>query len=102
MLRQLRRSPHQRGCLGHRDMAARGLYKATDGSWRQADAKTGVRFLYKLRGGERWTLLDRDRVMVVHPDRPPKIVCPDGRVEEIASKANAQLSKLTTPTRTCS
>ena len=65
------------------DMAARGLYKATDGSWRQADAKTGVRFVYRLRERERWTLLDRDRAMVVHPTRPPKIVYPDGRVEEI-------------------
>ena len=68
-------------------MAARVIYKASDGSWRQADANTGVRFLYKLRGGERWTLLDGDRVMVVHPNRPAKIVCADGRVEKIASKA---------------
>jgi hypothetical protein len=70
-------------------MAARGLYRATDGSWRQADANTGVRLLYKFKKGERWTLLDSDRVMVVHPNRPPKIVCPDGRVEEIASNADA-------------
>jgi hypothetical protein len=69
-------------------MAARGLYKATDGSWRQADARTGVRLLYRLKERERWTLLDKDRAIVVHPDRPPKIVCPDGRVEEIASKAD--------------
>ena len=67
-------------------MATRGIYKTTDGSWRQADARTGVRFLYKLREGERWTLLDGDRVMVVHPDRSAKIVRPDGRVEEVASK----------------
>ena len=70
-------------------MAARGLYRATDGSWRQADANTGVRLLYKFKKGERWTLLDSDRVMVVHPNRPPKIVCPDGRVEEIASNSDA-------------
>jgi len=37
-----------------------------------------------LKRGERWALLDEDRVMVVHPDRPPKVVYPDGRVEEIA------------------
>jgi len=70
-------------------MAARGLYKATDGSWRQADANKGVPLLYRLRGGERWTLLDRDRAMVVHPDRQAKIVYPDGRVEEIAPNADA-------------
>ena len=70
-------------------MAARGLYKEADGSWRQADASTGVRLLYRLKDRERWTLLDRDRVMVIHPDRPPKIVYPDGRVEEIASTADA-------------
>ena len=70
-------------------MAARGLYKETDGSWRQGDADKGVRLLYRLKKSERWTLLDRDRAMVVHPTRPPKIVYPDGRVEEIASNADA-------------
>ena len=70
-------------------MAARGLYKATDGSWRQADAKKGIRLLYRLKEGERWTLVDRDRAMVVHPTQSPKIVYPDGRVEEIASKTDA-------------
>jgi hypothetical protein len=34
---------------------------------------------------ERWTLLDDNRVMVVHPDRPPKFVYPDGRVEKMAA-----------------
>jgi len=42
--------------------------------------------LYRLKDRERWTLVDRDRVMVVHPDRSAKVVYPDGRVEEIASK----------------
>jgi hypothetical protein len=69
-------------------MAARGIYKATDGSWRQADARPGVRLLYRLKEQERWTLLDKDRAMVVHPDRPAKVVYPDGRVEEIASTVN--------------
>src|SRR5437762_2141548 len=32
-----------------RDMAARGLYKATDGSWRQADADKGIPLLYRLK-----------------------------------------------------
>jgi hypothetical protein len=64
-------------------MATRVLYKAADGSWRATEASAGVRRLYTLKQGERWTLLDRDRVMVVHPDRPPKVVYPDGRVEEI-------------------
>jgi len=61
-------------------MAARGLYKAIDGSWRQADARTGVRLIYRLKEGERWTLLDKDRAIVVHPDQPPKIIHSDGRV----------------------
>ena len=70
-------------------MAARGLYKATDGSWRQADADKGIPLLYRLKEGERWTLLDRDRAMVVHPERQPKIVYPDGRVEAIPSNTEA-------------
>jgi hypothetical protein len=65
-------------------MTTRGLYKAADGSWQQAEARKGFRLLYILKNGERWALLDDDRVMVVHPDRPPKVVYPDGRVEEIA------------------
>jgi hypothetical protein len=64
-------------------MATRGLYKAADGSWQQAEARAS-RLLYTLKPGERWALLDADRAMVVHPDRPPKVVYPDGRVEEIA------------------
>ena len=71
-----------------KDVAARGLYKATDGAWRQADASSGVRLLYRLKDRERWTLLDRDRVMVIHPDRSAKVVYPDGHVE-IASKVDA-------------
>ena len=70
-------------------MAARGLYKAADGSWRAAEANTGVRFLYKLRDRERWTLLDGDRVMVIHPERSAKVVYPDGHVEEISSTDDA-------------
>src|SRR3954449_4092826 len=61
VLRPLRRSPYQRRGVGQ--MAARGLYKATDGSWRQADADKGIPLLYRLKEGERWTLLDSDRVM---------------------------------------
>ena len=70
-------------------MAARGIYKATDGSWRQAEANTGIQLLYKLKKHERWTLLDGDRVMVVHPNRSAKIIFPDGRVEEMAAKTGA-------------
>jgi hypothetical protein len=62
----------------------RGLYKAADGSWQQAEARAGVRLLYTLKPGERWALLDDDRAMVVHPDRPPKVLYPDGSVAEIA------------------
>jgi len=49
----------------------------------------GVRLLYRLKERERWTLLDKDRAIVVHPKRPAKILYPDGRVEEIASKVGA-------------
>jgi hypothetical protein len=38
-----------------------------------------------LEPGERWELLDDGSVMVVHPDRSPKVVYPDRRVEEIAA-----------------
>ena len=63
---------------------SRVLYRAADGSWRTAEPGAGVTGRYTLRRGERWTLLSNDRVMVIHPDRPPKIVYPDGRVEETA------------------
>jgi hypothetical protein len=69
--------------LGYETMS-RVLYRAADGSWRTAEPGAGVSRLYTLRHGERWTLLEDDRVMVVHADRPPKVVYPDGRVEEIA------------------
>jgi len=55
-------------------------------------------FSYTLKQAERWALLDNDRVMVVHPNRPPKVVYPDGRVEGIAAsgRANAISAKTTT------
>jgi len=68
---------------------SRVLYRAADGSWRTAEPHTGVAGRYTLKRGERWTLLSDDRVMVIHPDRPPKVVYPAGRVEEIASKLDA-------------
>ena len=57
-------------------MAARGLYKEPDGSWRQADGDKCAGLIYRLKKRERWTLLDRDRAMVVHPERQPKIEIP--------------------------
>jgi len=89
VLRPLRRGPYQRRCVGRKEMAARGLYKEPDGSWRQADGDKGAGLIYRLKKRERWTLLDRDRAMVVRPTRPPKIVYSDGRVEEIAPKTDA-------------
>jgi hypothetical protein len=68
-------------------VTTRGLYKAADGSWQQPESRAGARLLYRLKTGERWTLLDDDCVMVVHPDRSPKIVYPDGSVEEIPPPA---------------
>jgi hypothetical protein len=65
-------------------MKTRALYRTADGSWQEARGREDVLLLYKLKPGERWTLLDDDRVMVVHPKRPPKVLYPDGRVEEIA------------------
>ena len=65
------------------------LYKAADGSWRSSKVSADISPLYRLKAGERWALLDDDRVMVIHPDRPPKVLYPDGRVEEIAAKADA-------------
>jgi hypothetical protein len=72
-------------------MKTRALYRTADGSWQEARGREDVLLLYKLKPGERWTLLDDDRVMVVHPVRPPKVVYPDGRVEEIAPRAARHL-----------
>ena len=70
-----------------KEMAARGSTRRLTALG--ADADKGIPLLYRLKEGERWTLLDRDRAMVVHPERQPKIVYPDGRVEEIASNTEA-------------
>ena len=80
-------------------MATRVLYKAADGSWRAAEPRAYIRGLYTLKQGERWALLDNDRVMVVHPDRPPKVVYPDGHVEGLAPSggANTISAKTTLP-----
>lgn len=40
-----------------------------------------------MKDRERWTLLDGDRAMVFTPTGP-KIVYPDGRVQEITSKTD--------------
>src|ERR1700730_11331037 len=53
-------------------MKTRALYRAADGSWREARGRENVRLPYILKPGERWALLDDDCVMVVHLDRPPK------------------------------
>ena len=50
----------------------------------EAGAGPRESLLPTLKPGERWALLDDDRVLVVHPDRASKVVYPDGRVEEIA------------------
>lgn len=39
-------------------------------------------YLYTLQDGEDWRLY-RDMIIVVHPERRPKIVHKDGTVEEI-------------------
>ena len=71
-------------------MPTRVLYKAADGSWRATKAQATIRRLYTLKQGERWALLDHDCVLVVHPDRPPKVVYPDGSVEENAPTASSR------------
>ncbi len=48
------------------------LYKAADGSWRQTKRRAGISRLYTLQPRERWALLNDDRVLVVHPNRPPR------------------------------
>jgi hypothetical protein len=55
-------------------------YRPSDGFWWEGRAREGL--LYILEQGERWALLDDGSVMVVHPDRSPKVVYPDGRVED--------------------
>jgi hypothetical protein len=61
-------------------------YRATDGSWWEERPRGGLLYM---EPGERWELLDDESVMVVHPDRLPKVVYPDGRVEEIAASETA-------------
>jgi len=44
---------------------------------------------HRLKERERWTLLDKDRAIVVHLDQPPKIIHPDGRVEAEGANGDA-------------
>ena len=48
-------------------MTTRVLYKAADGSWRAAEPSAHIHRLYTLKTGERWALLENDRVMVIDP-----------------------------------
>lgn len=43
---------------------------------------TGAKHVYTLQEGEQWAIYN-DTVIVVHPDRKPKIVNSDGAVEEL-------------------
>ena len=61
------------------------LYEAANGCWQQTKRRAGISRLYTLQPRERWALLNDDRVLVVHPNRPPKVVYPDGRVEQNAA-----------------
>jgi hypothetical protein len=67
----------------------RALYfRAYDGSWWEERPREGL--LYMLEPGDQWELLDDGSVMVVHPDRSPKVVNPDGRVEDIAASVEGR------------
>ena len=68
------------------------LYRSVDGSWRQGRARPGSPRVYRLKTGERWTLLDDDRVLIVHPDKAAKVVYPDGRVEEITGAVGTEFA----------
>lgn len=42
----------------------------------------GTKFIYELQEGEQWAIIG-DYVIIVHPDRKPKMINSDGKVEEL-------------------
>lgn len=48
----------------------------------QPSIKIPARFVYELKPGEKWMFFG-ECLIVVHPDRLPKLIHPDGREEEI-------------------
>lgn len=44
--------------------------------------RTGCEFIYQLQDGEQWAM-HGGMIVVVHPDRPAKIVHPPGKAGEI-------------------
>jgi hypothetical protein len=59
----------------------RALCRAADGRWRERRTQNARRRVYTL---EVWQSLTDGRVLVLHPEHRPKVVHPNGRVEEIA------------------
>lgn len=47
---------------------------------------SAMKVTYRTKPGEQLKLLPDGRAVVAHPERPPKVVTPDGRVEELTRK----------------
>lgn len=48
------------------------------------ETRTGFKYVYTLQPGEDWRVTTGGILIVVHPERKPKMVHPDGKVEEIS------------------
>ena len=51
---------------------------------KQPQRRSGTRLIYTLQDGEDWRWTPAG-LLVVHPDRPHKIIHDDGRVETLAA-----------------
>lgn len=51
-------------------------------------ARSGMKLFYELQDGEEWRIL-QGRFIIAHPDRPPKVIYPDGTIEELRASGHS-------------
>lgn len=56
------------------------------------ETRPGFKHLYTLQDGESWALFE-GKIVVAHPERPPKIINGDGTTSPIMTLIDGQVGK---------